>query len=144
MLQEWMRQASSKASGAFGQYYMKCCPDRFFFSVRHICHGTINWRPTECPSYKKWYQMLYPKQRLDDDSKFHVVCAIYLRLNAARKCSFSYALAQTCWSLKEKKGDWHWHEQSATCNRWCCRARYKRLGFVVDSWRCRGRRNYGV
>ena len=101
MLQEWMRQASSRASGAFGHYYMKCSLDRLF-SIRQICHGTISWWPTECPSYKKWYGILYPKQRLDDNSKFQVLCAIYLKLNAARNCSFPDALAQTCWYLKEK------------------------------------------
>ena len=101
MLQEWMQQASSRASGAFGHYYMKCCLDRLF-SVRQICHGTISWWPTNCPSYKKWYGVLYPKQRLDDNSKFQILCAIYLKLNAARNCSFPNALAQTCWYLKEK------------------------------------------
>ena len=103
MLLEWRRQASSRASGAFGDYYMKCCLDRLF-SVRQICHGTISWWLTECPSYKKWYRILYPKQRLDADSKFQVLCAIYLKLNAARNCSFADALAQMCWSLREKKG----------------------------------------
>ena len=103
MLQEWMRQASSRASGAFGDYYMKCCLDRLF-SVRQICHGTISWWPTKCPSYKKWYGILYPKQRLDDNSKFQVLCAIYLKLNTALNCSFANALAQTCWYLKEKDG----------------------------------------
>ena len=101
MLQEWMQQASSRASGAFGHYYMKCCLDRLF-SVRQMCHGTISWWPTECPSYKKWYGILYPKQRLDDNSKFQVLCAIYLKLNAARNSSFPNALAQTCWYWREK------------------------------------------
>lgn len=106
MLQEWMQQASSRASGAFGHYYMKCCLDRLF-SVRQICHGTISWWPTECPSYKKWYRILYPHQRLDDDSKFQILCAIYLKLNTiatSGNCSFPNALAQTCWDLKEKDG----------------------------------------
>ena len=31
MLQEWLRQALSRVSGAFGHYYMKCCLDRLFF-----------------------------------------------------------------------------------------------------------------
>ena len=91
MLLEWMQQASSRASGAFGHYYMKCCLDRLF-SVREICHGTISWWPTECPAYRKWFRILYPKQRLDDDSKFQVLCAIYLKLNAARNCSFPNAI----------------------------------------------------
>ena len=103
MLQEWMRQASSRASGAFGHYYMKCCLDRLF-SVRRICHGTISWWPTECPSYKKWYKILYPKQQLDEDAKFQVLCAIYRKLNAAHNYSFPNALAQTCWAMKEKAG----------------------------------------
>ena len=106
MLQEWKQQASSRASGAFAHYYMKCCLDRLF-SVRPICHGTISWWPTECPSYKKWYKMLYPHQRLDDDTKFQILCAIYLKLNTiatSGNCSFPNALAQTCWDLKEKDG----------------------------------------
>ena len=106
MLQEWLRQVSSRASGAFGHYYMKCCLDRLF-SVRQMCHGTISWWPTECPAYKKWYRILYPHQRLDDDSKFQILCAIYLKLNTiatSGNCSFPNALAQTCWDLKEKDG----------------------------------------
>ena len=106
MLLEWRRQASSRASGAFGDYYMKCCLDRLF-SVRQICHGTISWWPIERLSYKKWYRILYPKQRLDADSKFQVLCAIYLKLNTistSGNCSVPNALAQTCWHLKEKDG----------------------------------------
>ena len=103
MLQEWLLQASSRASGAFGHYYMKCCLDRLL-AVRQICHGTISWWPTECPSYRKWYRILCPKQRLNDDAKFRILCAIYLKLNTALHCSFANALAQTCWYLKEKDG----------------------------------------
>ena len=103
MLQEWLRQVSSRASGAFGHYVMKCCLDRLF-AVKPICHGTISWWPTECPSYKDWYKILYPKQQLDEDAKFQVLCAIYQKLNAAHNCSFPDALAQTCWSMKEKGG----------------------------------------
>ena len=103
MLQEWLRQVSSRASGAFGHYYMKCCLDRLF-SVKQICHGTISWWPTECSSYEEWYTILYLKQQFDTNAKFQILCAIYLKLNAARNCSFPNALAQTCWSMKEKGG----------------------------------------
>ena len=102
MLQEWMQQASSRASSAFGHYYMKCCLDRL---VGQMCHGTTSWWPTECPSYKKWCGILHPTQRLDDDSKFQV---LYLKLTAARNCSFRTALGQTRWYLRERKiSDWH-------------------------------------
>ena len=105
MLQEWLRQARSRALGAFGHYYMKCCLDRLI-AVREIDHGTISWWPTECPSYRKWYEILYPdrccRARLDTEAKFQILCAIYRRLNAVRNCTtFTDALAQTCWTLKE-------------------------------------------
>ena len=106
MLQEWLRQAQSKTSGAFSHYYMKCCLDRLM-AVRKIDYGTISWWPTECPSYIKWYRILYPNRcsraHFDTEEKFQILCAIYRKLNAVRNCStFPEALAQTCWILKEK------------------------------------------
>ena len=105
MLQQWMFQAKSTCAGAFGDYYMKCPLDRLF-SVRNIDHGMISWWPTECPSYKTWYKELYPKsQKFDEEECFQILCAIYCELNKARTCTFTNALAQTCWSIKEKKGN---------------------------------------
>ena len=103
MLQEWLLQVKSKCSGAFAHYYMKCCLDRLF-AVRHIDHGTISWWPSECPSYKQWYKLLFTKKKnFNEEEKFQILCAIYKKLNVVRTgCTFTDALAQTCWSLKEQ------------------------------------------
>jgi len=102
MLLEWHQQVETKCSGAFGHYYMKCCLDRLF-AVRRIDHGTISWWPTECPSYVKWYSLLFPnRQSFTAEEKFQILCAIYNKLNATRNSSFPDALAQTCWTLKEQ------------------------------------------
>ena len=104
MLREWHEQVQTKCSGTFGHYYMKCCLDRLF-AVKRIDHGTISWWPTECPSYVKWYRLLFPNvQSFTQEEKFKILCVIYNKLNATRACSFPDALAQTCWSLKEKDG----------------------------------------
>lgn len=108
MLKEWLHQVRSRMSGAFDHYYMKCALDRLF-AVRKIDHGTISWWPTQCPSYIRWYDILYPNRcsraRLDEEKKFQILCIIYKKLNRIKHgCTFPDALAQTCWDLKEKRG----------------------------------------
>ena len=108
MLKEWLRQAHTRCKGVFDHYYLKCCLDRLF-AVRNIDHGTISWWPTKCPSYVYWYDILYPNRcsraRLDEDEKFQVLCVIYRKLNATKTpCTFTDALAQTCWTMKDDKG----------------------------------------
>ena len=85
-------------------YYMKCCLDQLF-ATGNINHGTISWWPTQCPAYTTWYKELYAESKaFDENDHFQILCAIYRKLNAARTCSFTDALAQICWSMKEKKG----------------------------------------
>ena len=108
MLKEWLRQASLKSTGVLDHYYLKCCLDRLF-AVRDIDHGTISWWPVQCPSYEYWYDTLYPNRcsraRFHEDEKFQILCAIYRKLNSTRGPStFTEALAQTCWKMKEEKG----------------------------------------
>ena len=108
MLKEWLRQVSRKCTGVFDHYYLKCCLDRLL-AVRDIDHGTISWWPTECPSYRYWYDILYPNRcsraRFDEDEKFQILCAIYRKLNSTISPStFTCALAQTCWKMKQEKG----------------------------------------
>ena len=104
MLLQWLSQAHSTCKGAFGHYYMKCCLDRLF-SVKYIDHGTISWWPTECPSYRTWYTDLYTNSKdFDEEECFQILCAIYRKLNGTRCCLITEALAQTCWSIKEKAG----------------------------------------
>ena len=107
MLHEWLHQAHSRASQAFGHYYLKCSLDRLF-AVRNIDPGTIGWWPTDCPSYVKWYKILYPKRcfraRLDTWAKFKVLCHIYVKLRSVQnRATFPEALAQTCWMLREER-----------------------------------------
>ena len=52
---------------------------------------------------------LYPNRcsraRFDEDEKFQILCAIYRKLNATiNPNTFTNALAQTCWTMKENKG----------------------------------------
>ena len=108
MLKEWLRQASTRCTGVFDHYYLKCCLDRLF-AVRCIDHGTLSWWPTECPSYVHWYGILYQnrcsKACFHEDEKFQILCAIYRKLNSTRGPStFTDALAQTCWKMKGEKG----------------------------------------
>ena len=101
MLQQWQTQVHNICTGAMSHYYMKCSLDRWF-AVRKIDHGTISWWPTQCPSYKAWYKELYDASKdLHEDDHFQILCAIYRKLNATRACTFTDALAQTCWSMKE-------------------------------------------
>ena len=59
----------------------------------------------QCPSYATWYEELHAVSKdFDEDDHFRILCAIYHKLNATRACTFTDALAQTCWSMKEKKG----------------------------------------
>lgn len=108
MLKEWLRQASLACKGVFDHYYLKCCLDRLF-AVRKIDHGTISWWPVECPSYVYWYGILYPNRcsraHFHEEEKFQILCAIYHKLKLVFfRCTFTDALAQTCWNMKEAKG----------------------------------------
>ena len=108
MLKEWLRQAHGRCKGALNHYYLKCTLGRLF-AVRDIDHGSISWWPTDCPSYVKWYGALYPNRcsraRFDEDEKFQILCAIYRKLNATiSPTTFTDALAQTCWAMKENMG----------------------------------------
>ena len=108
MLKEWLRGAGLRCKGVFDHYYLKCCLDRLI-SVHCVDHGTISWWPTECPSYVYWYDILYPngcyRAPFDEDDKFQILCAIYRKLNATKGPStFTDALAQTCWMMKEDHG----------------------------------------
>ena len=57
-----------------------------------------------------WFNVLYPipcsRAGFNDDDKFQILCAIYLKLNAVKPGSttFTDALAQTCWKMKAIKG----------------------------------------
>ena len=105
MLVQWLCQVSSTCAGAFGHYYMKCCLDRLF-AVRKVDHGSISWWPTECPSYRTWYKDLYVNSKgFNEEQRFQILCAIYRKLSSMRTCTFTDALAQTCWSMKEKSGN---------------------------------------
>ena len=44
------------------------------------------------------------RARFNEDDKFHILCAIYLKLNERTNTTFTTALAQTCWAMKAKKG----------------------------------------
>ena len=102
----WLSQVQSRCSGCFNQYYLKCSLDRAF-AVRDFSLATISWWPTECPAYKQWYKLLYPKRRLSADEKFQVLCATYVALNQKKHCGMPEALAQTCWVKMERNGRLH-------------------------------------
>ena len=102
VLQQWQAQGNNTCAGAMGHYYMKCCLDRLF-AVRGINHGTISWWPTQCPAYTTWHKELCAKSE-DTEDHFQILCAIYRKRNTIHTCTFTDALAQTCWSMKETKG----------------------------------------
>ena len=103
MLLMWLEQAKSKAKGCFDHYYMKCTLDRIF-AVRKIPHSTISWWPHDCPAYVTWYEILCPGQQLSEEERFQILCHTYLTLNRYKTCTFTNALAQTCWLKKHKNG----------------------------------------
>ena len=102
----WLEQVKKMCSGCFNDYYLKCSLDRLF-AVRNIDHGTISWWPAECPAYQKWYERLYPTKKLSPDEKFQVLCHTYVTLNSRKVCTFTCALAQTCWLEKDSHGKLH-------------------------------------
>ena len=103
MLLTWLEQAKSKSKGCFDHYYMKCTLDRIF-AVRKIPHSTISWWPHDCPAYLTWYEILCPGQQLSEKERFQILCHTYLTLNRYKTCTFTNALAQTCWLKKHKNG----------------------------------------
>ncbi len=108
MLKEWLRESHTRCTGMINHYYLKCTLDRLF-AVRDIDHGSISWWPTDCPSYVHWYGALYPNRcsisRFDKDDTFQILCATYRKLNATiNPTTFTNALAQMCWAMKENKG----------------------------------------
>ena len=103
MLEEWLQQIRSKCRGPFSHYYLKCCLDRLF-AVKRIDHGTISWWPVTCPAYDEWYKLLYPNRTLSRQEKFQTLCITYAVLNRKKHCTFTDALAQTCWVHKERNG----------------------------------------
>ena len=101
MLLQWLRQVGSTCTGVFGHYYMKCCLDRLF-AVKQINAGIISWWPTQCSSYRTWYDKLYANSKdFNEEERFQILCVIYRRLNRTRLCTFPEALAQTGWSMNE-------------------------------------------
>ena len=60
-----------------------------------------------CPAYQKWYKRLSPSKNLSSEEKFQVLCHTYIKLNQYKTCSFTDALAQTCWMEKESHGRLH-------------------------------------
>ena len=99
----WLEQVHQMCTGCFNDYYLKCTLDRLF-AIRKIDHGTISWWPTLCPAYQEWYKQLYPGKNLSDKEKFQVLCKTYITLNQYKTCTFTEALAQTCWLKKESQG----------------------------------------
>ena len=104
MLLQWLSQVHRTCAGAFDHYYMKCCLDRLFV-VKTVDPAFISWWPTECPSYQVWYKDLCAtKKTLTEEERFQILCSIFRKLNSSRNCTFPEALAQTCWSIREKAG----------------------------------------
>ena len=94
MLKQWLYQASTTCAGAFGHYYMKCCLDRLC-AVKQIDHDIISWWPTDCPSYRTWYKLLYVDSKdFSEEDHYQALCAIYRKLHSAHRCTFPEALAQ--------------------------------------------------
>ena len=102
----WLERVHNMCTGCFNDYYLKCTLDRLL-AVRKIDHGTISWWPTMCPAYRDWYNILYPGKNLSPEERFQVLCTTYTTLNQYKTCSFTEALAQTCWLEKERKGRLH-------------------------------------
>ena len=92
----WLENVQKVCMGCFSDYYLKCTLDRWF-AIRTINHGTISWWPVACPAYKSWYKRLYPGRVLSAEEKFQVLCRTYITLNQKKICTFTDALAQTCW-----------------------------------------------
>ena len=99
----WLEQVHRMCTGCFNDYYLKCTLDRLF-AIRKIDHGTISWWPTMCPAYQEWYKRLYPGKNLSPEEKFQVLCTTYSTLNIWKTCTFTEALAQTCWAEMDRKG----------------------------------------
>ena len=102
----WLEQVHKICTGCFNDYYPKCTLDRLF-AVRNIDHGTISWWPPTCPAYERWFKRLYPGKDLSPEEKFRVLCKTYITLNQYRTCTFTEALAQTCWLEMESHGRLH-------------------------------------
>jgi hypothetical protein len=95
----WLENVHKMCAGCFNVYYLKCTLDRLF-AVRNIDHGTISWWPLTCPAYQAWYERLYPGKDLSSEEMFQVLCKTYITLNQCKTCTFTDALAQTCWLKK--------------------------------------------
>ena len=99
----WLENVHKICTGCFSDCFLKCTLDRWF-AVRTIDHGTISWWPLACPAYRNWYKRLYPGRALSSEEKFQVLCKTYITLNQYKSCTFTDALAQTCWRDRDMQG----------------------------------------